>query len=736
MTKQGHTLAAPSDSIAGDANPDLVPGVHSIKGSVAEALVIKNGNLFFLSEPDGTVPLTPGHGFGLYYHDCRFLKGYALKISGRKPEVLVRNADRGYMATLGLSNPDLDDRGKSLPKHSVEIRWERVASAEDLALVDTLVLQNLTSDHISFSLEFQFQAAFEDIFAIRGLFQGKHGTRHPPVWENSALCFRYHGADEIERELAIDFSPRPNERLPHIANYRVNLAPRGSRQLRVCLNVSTSEQQKRPLRRSAEIKSNESRERIDGWPKQNTQIHTNSLLLRRVMDRSLNDLRVLRCTLDGGASYFAAGVPWFVALFGRDSIITALQTLAYDLSIAEYTIRLLAKYQGKELNPWREEEPGKILHELRVGEMAHLGEIPHTPYYGTVDATPLWLVLVGKHATWSGETRLFEQLRPQIEAALNWIEQYGNLDGDGYVKYDCKIEKGLANQGWKDSGDGIVNTDGSLAAPPIALVEVQGYVYQAKIEMAALFRRVGDEERASVLEQQAERLRERFDHDFWVDDGYYALALQRHNRQAAVLSSNAGHALWSGIARPDRAGRIVESLLSDEMFNGWGVRTLTSRALRYNPLGYHLGTVWPHDNSLIAAGFKRYGLDHEALKIMSGLIEAAVHFQSYRLPELFGGFPQQDYDLPVSYPVACQPQAWSAGAVPYLLTTVLGLEGDGFESRLRIVRPNLPENINEVQVCGLRVGQGSVDLRFTRSGDHVAAIVEQLKGKMEVILQL
>src|SRR6266516_1718207 len=358
MTKQGHTLAVPSDHIAAEENPNLVPGIHSIKGSVAEALVIKNGNLFFLSEPDGTVPLTPGHGFGLYYHDCRFLNGYELKMSGRKPEVLVRNADAGYMATLGLSNPDLNADGKSLLKHSVEVRWERVASAEDLALVDTLLLHNLKSDLIRFSLEFQFQAAFEDIFAIRGLFQGKHGTRHPPVWENSALCFRYNGADEIERELTIDFSPLPDGRLSNIAKYRVELAPRGSQQLRVSLNISAWERQKRPVRRSVETKSKESREWKQGWPEQKTQIQTNSLLLSRVMHRSLNDLRLLRCTLDELTSYFAAGVPWFVALFGRDSIITALQTLAYDLSIAEYTIRLLAKYQGKELNPWREEEPG------------------------------------------------------------------------------------------------------------------------------------------------------------------------------------------------------------------------------------------------------------------------------------------------------------------------------------------------------------------------------------------
>ena len=308
MTKSGHTLAAAVDSAVGEANPNLVPEVHSIRGNVAEAIVIKNGNLFFLSEPDGTVPLAPRHGFGLYYHDCRFLNGYELKICGKKPEMLVRNADRGFMATLGLSNPDVNLNGKPLPKHSVEIRWERIASAEDLALVDTLLLQNLTNESISFSLEFQFQTAFEDIFAIRGLFQGKHGVRHPPVWENSVLSFRYDGADEIEREIAIDFSPLPDGMVRNLASYQVELAPRGSRQVRVSLNVSTSEPRKRAARRPTGIRLEESLERAGGWREQATKVQTNSLLLSRVMDRSLSDLRMLRCTLDGGASYFAAGV--------------------------------------------------------------------------------------------------------------------------------------------------------------------------------------------------------------------------------------------------------------------------------------------------------------------------------------------------------------------------------------------------------------------------------------------
>jgi len=720
----------------GTEGSELVPGVHTIKGSITDAIVLKNGNLFFLSQPDASVPLTRGHGFGLYYRDCRFLNGYELTVSGRKPEVLIHTAEAGFMATLGLSNPDLNFDGHRVTRHSVEIRWERVTSAEELTLRDTLVLRNLTYEPIRFSLDFRFDASFEDIFAIRGLFQGKRGVVSDPRWENDTLCFEYSGADKIERALVIQFSQSPDEKIPKGARYRIALDPRGLRDVELTLKVSTSEQEKETAPQLADRESGKIAKRSRPWFENKAEVSSNSEILSRVMDRSMRDLGLLRSTLDGGAGYFAAGVPWFVALFGRDSIITALQTLAYDSSIAEHTIRLLARYQGTQPNAYRDEEPGKILHELRVGEMAHLGEIPHSPYYGTVDATPLWLVLVGKHAAWTGETRLFNELRPQIDAALNWIEQYGDTDDDGYVEYACQTEKGLANQGWKDSGDSIVNADGSLAEPPIALIEVQGYVFEAKMEMAALFRRAGDSKRAAELQRQAEKLRDQFDRDFWLAEGHYALALQKDKRPAAVIASNAGHALWSGIARPERARVTAEQLLFREMFNGWGVRTLSSAALRYNPLAYHLGTVWPHDNSLIAAGFKRYGLDHEALRIMSGLMEAAVHFEDYRLPELFGGFAREDYGAPVSYPVACQPQAWSAGTLPYLLTTALGLEPDGFNSRLHIIRPMLPENVDQVEIRGIRVGQASVDLLFTRSENQVTAKVQHLEGEMEVNVQL
>ena len=720
-------------------NQELVPGSTGIRGSITHAVVMKQGDLFFLSEPDGSVPLSGGHGFGLYYHDCRFLNGYELRVAGRRPEALVRNAEPGYKAVLGLSNPEIYSDGKVLHKHLVEIRWSRLISSERLALFDTFVLQSLAPDSIELPFELRFQSRFEDIFAIRGLFEAKRGKLHPPTWKAGALHLLYEGADKINREVTIHFSPSPVETMEYGARFQIALPPKGRQQLSVSLLVSESSQDKesaRALQRPPPeptlifLPDTHQAPSLEG----KTHFRTDSLILDRVMDRSLRDLEVLRSQL-GNTSYFAAGVPWFVALFGRDSIITALQTLAYDPRIAEQTIRLLADYQGKEVNRWREEEPGKILHELRVGEMAHLNEVPHTPYYGTIDATPLWLVLIARHAAWTGELTVFNELRKHIEAALNWIEEYGDLDDDGYVEYECITEKGLANQGWKDSGDAIVNIDGSLATPPIALVEVQGYVYEAKIEIAALYRRAGDSERAAELEADAKKLRERFNRDFWVADGYYALALQKDNRPAAVLSSNAGQALWSGIVDPDHARQTTDHLLSPEMFNDWGIRTLSTAASRYNPLGYHLGTVWPHDNSLIAAGFKRYGFDDAVLRILSGMMEAAVHFDDHRLPELFGGFCKHDYGVPVSYPVACQPQAWSAGAVPYLLTTALGLTPEAFDGRLRIVRPVLPANVNHLEIRHLRVGTARVDLVFERKGEGIGARVLDREGKLEVVVE-
>lgn len=377
------------------------------------------------------------------------------------------------------------------------------------------------------------------------------------------------------------------------------------------------------------------------------------------------------------------------------------------------------------------------MHELRSGELARLGEIPHNPYYGTVDATPLFLVLLARHAAWTGELTLFHELRENVEWALTWIDRYGDSDGDGFVDYRSKTKSGLVNQGWKDSGNAIVNHDGSLAEPPIALVEVQAYVYRAKMDLADLFERAGEPDRAVRLREEARALKDRFNQDFWLEDlGIYALALQAHGKPVAVVSSNPGHALWAGIADWDKAEKTAQRLMAEDMFSGWGIRTLSALEKAYNPTAYHLGTVWPHDNSIIAAGFRQYRLDEYAGRIFSGLSEASLHFEAYRLPELFCGFPYQDYNVPVRYPVACHPQAWAAGSLPYLITAFLGLRPEAFERRLRIVRPMLPEGLDRIYVRRLQVGNAYVDIYFERaSGGQTTVNVTALDGELDVTLE-
>lgn len=365
------------------------------------------------------------------------------------------------------------------------------------------------------------------------------------------------------------------------------------------------------------------------------------------------------------------------------------------------------------------------------------GGDPAYPYYGTVDATPLFLVLLARHAAWTGELTLFHELRENVEWALTWIDRYGDSDGDGFVDYRSKTKSGLVNQGWKDSGNAIVNRDGSLAEPPIALVEVQAYVYRAKMDLADLFERAGEPDRAVRLREEARALKDRFNQDFWLEDlGIYALALQAHGKPVAVVSSNPGHALWAGIADWDKAEKTAQRLMAEDMFSGWGIRTLSALEKAYNPTAYHLGTVWPHDNSIIAAGFRQYRLDEYAGRIFSGLSEASLHFDAYRLPELFCGFPYQDYNVPVRYPVACHPQAWAAGSLPFLITAFLGLRPEAFERRLRIVRPMLPEGVDRIYVRRLQVGNAYVDINFERaSGGQTTVNVTALDGELDVTLE-
>ncbi len=702
--------------------------------SLAQAIVMKKDNLFFVARPDGNVPMTANHGLGLYYHDCRYLDGYELAMADQAPASLSASAVQGSIGIFTLTNPKMAlPDGTMLDKEELGITWHRLLDSDRPALLDELRFQNFTQRSVQFSISLTFRSAFEDLYIVRGLTTQRYGHVRVPEWHDGVLTMCYEGKDGINRSLLIHTDPSANEHGGTTATFHISLGPRQHHTIRLSLLLKESKSPQTGVPHPPHLSGFKQHEsdieaHAKKWMEEITHVSGNGSALDQLMNRSFRSLRVLRAHL-GEDAYFAAGVPWFVTLFGRDSLITALQMLAYHPHIAEQTLRLLAQYQGTHEDDERDEQPGKILHELRVGELANLKVIPQTPFYGTVDATPLFLILVARHAAWTGSFHLFHDLRPHIDLALQWLDRQRG----GYLSYESHARKKMVNKGWKDSGNAIVNEDGTLAEAPIALVEVQGYVYAAWLGIADLLERVGEQAKADRLKQDAKQLRERFNRDFWMEaKGCYALALQKDGRPAAVVSSNPGQALWTGIADETKAHRTIDRLMAPDMYSGWGVRTLSAEERAYNPIAYHLGTVWPHDNSILAAGFRRYGRDEEALRIFHGLFDAAFHFHAHQLPEVFCGFSRQEYEIPVNYPVACHPQAWAAGALPFLVTTLLGLEPDAFGKRLRIAHPVLPQGLDRLDVKGLRVGKASVDLAFQRGRTGVDAGVIKVDGELEV----
>ena len=709
-------------------------GTPSVTSGIADAIVTKAENIFFLTDQSGCVPVAPGHGLGLYFHDCRYLRGYELQLgNSQQPTLLAAITDDvGRSAVLELANSDLRlGRSRLIPRETVGIRWTRTLRGDAPGLDDALEFRNLGLEAITLPVRLLFDARFEDLFAVRGLFQQTLGVRHAPRWGGRSLTLSYDGRDHCRRTLAITFSRAPQGHSGQTARFAIHLPPRRTVTLGVTLRIDEREASNA---RTHSTHHAAPRRALAQTPR--TSIASDNKLLDAVLERSFADLRLLRSSISG-EEYYAAGVPWFATLFGRDAAITAIQMLAYEPRVAEQTARLLAFYQARETSQWRDEQPGKILHSIRVGEMARLGLIPHTPYYGSVDATPLFLILIARHAMWTGDLSLFTELRQHVELALTWMSDGADSNGDGYIDYLSTSEHGLINQGWKDSGDAIVTASGKLASPPIALAEVQGYAFLARLLIAELYERSGDATRAATLRAEAEALRGRFERDFWLSSlGCYALALERHDRPLSVVTSNAGQVLWSHIAAPARARRVAKRLMAPDMFSGWGIRTLSARARRFNPVGYHLGTVWPHDNALIATGFRHYGLDAEARRVFAGLVRTAAYFTSYRLPEVFAGFSTAEFQTPVRFPVACHPQAWAAGSVPYLLGALLGLEPDGFAGHLRVVRPTLPDGVNRLEVRNLPVGRSRVSIRFTRNPKHrVDVDLLAATGTVELVVE-
>ena len=564
---------------------------------------------------------------------------------------------------------------------------------------------------------------------MRGLRRKRRGTASAEVGK-AEVALTYQGLDGNRRRTMILFDPVPERLSDSLAGYAFDLQPNESRSIYVTVNCDRGVEKRIavPFRKGLRAAFHERQAANRGM----ATITSSNHIFNEVMCRSMADLAMLTTNTPQGP-YPYAGIPWYSTTFGRDGIITALQMLWCDSRIAKGVLRRLAAFQATTFNPLVDAEPGKVPHEMRGGEMAALGEIPFGLYYGSVDATPLFVMLAGLYAEHTGDTETLRELWPNVEAALGWIDGLGDPDRDGFVEYHRSDETGLANQGWKNSQDAIFHADGSLAQSPIALCEVQGYVYAAKRLAARGARKLGKHALGDAIEIQAKKLAERFESAFWCDDiDTYALALDAQKRPCRVRTSNAGQVLFSGIAAPERAEAVMRDLMRASFFSGWGIRTVAREERRYNPMSYHNGSVWPHDNSLIAAGFARYGHKSAVDRVFKGLFEAASYMELRRLPELYCGFQRGRERGPTLYPVACSPQAWAAGTPLLLLQASLGLEFNPDRNEILLHKPQLPSFLDEVTLRNLRLGQSTVDLRLRRHGTDVSLEVVHNEGEIRV----
>ncbi len=687
---------------------------------VGASLTTKSGAVFAVSSPDGDIDLDRNPGHGLYFDDTRYLDRDVLRIDGQPLGVLLAQPS-GHKSVSELANPDIQLRSAGrLSKDRIAIRRTRELGG---GVKESIVVSNYATRRLAFVLTVELGSQFDDIFTVRGAKVGARGRVRRPRWRGGQVRLDYEGADGHLRSTVASFKPRPTSVSGGTASFRIELAPRESFEIQIAIDLRDTARRAMP---------NRPKPRTSTEPFQDVAIQSDNELFNRCLQRSLSDLRMLIMS-ERGRDFFSAGVPWYVALFGRDSLITALETLPYGDHVAADTLRLLAGYQGKRVDDLRDEQPGKILHELRVGERAKLGEPPPTPYYGTVDATALFLVTLGEYVRWTGDIDLFRDLRPNVERALRWIDDSGDSDGDGLVDYHAEAKTGFRNQGWKDSDNCIVDAHGGLAEPPIALIEVQGYVYRAWLETARLMRLCGDQEPASRLEAKAGDLKRRVAAAYWLKKRrYMAMAIGRDGRQADAVASNPGQALWAGVIDGEHVDAIASTLVTPAMFSGWGIRTLSAEEPAYNPIDYQVGAVWPHDNALIMDALKRHGRNDEAMKVLGGIFQAAASFPHYRLPELFAGYGKEAYTVPVRYPVACNPQAWAAGALPYMLASALGLEPDAIERRLVIRDACLPSWMRDLTVRGVRVGRSRIDLHYRREDSKTEVEVLDVRGGVDV----
>ncbi|MFC7333895.1 glycogen debranching N-terminal domain-containing protein [Rhodocista pekingensis] len=689
--------------------------------------MLKHGDTFAVFDHNGDVVPRPSGPEGVFHRDTRHLSRLELSIDGQRPMLLgsTVRSDNALLA-CDLTNPDLfvGDR-LVLEKDTLHIR--RAKFLWRGACRERVIIRNHGLERRSLTLGIGFGCDFADLFEVRGTTRQRRGQHAPPVVAPAAVTHRYVGLDGVERATRFGFAPAPSRLSGDMAAWDMALGP--GEQAVLYLDVAFDAGEARPAPGAGFLRDLRLARRALRFARSGgAQVTTSNAMVGEMLARSAADLRMLVTDKPGGP-YPYAGIPWFNAAFGRDGLITALLVLWADPEMARGVLHFLGETQATATDPAADAEPGKILHETRGGEMAALGEVPFGRYYGSADATPLFVMLAGAYFARTGNAVSLRPLWPHLKAALAWLDGPGDRDGDGFVEYGRRTDGGLANQGWKDSHDSIFHACGTLARGPIALCEVQAYAFAAKQAGAILARAFGEPELAVRLDDSAEALRVRFEAAFWCEDlGTYALALDGDKRPCRVRSSNAGHALLAGIASPERAARVADTLMSRGSFSGWGIRTLAAGEVRYNPMSYHNGSVWPHDNALVALGFARYGFHDRASRVLEAIAGAAGFIDLRRLPELFCGFPRRPGLGPTPYPVACSPQAWAAAAPLGLLQACLGLRFDPAGRAVRVGRPVLPPSVGEVAIRGLAVGGGSVDLRFTRLGDDVDVSVGRRNG--------
>lgn len=717
-------------------------------------LTLKDDDLFLITDTLGNIAGCVQDGvsdsLGLFCRDTRYLSRLELQVEGRSPILLSSDARRGFALSVLCTNPRIDDR----------IKAETIGIGRDIvlngALFEELTITNYSTTPTSFELTLSFNADFIDLFEVRGSERGRRGqllylVPPEPNLERldsepmpNVITLAYQGLDESLMESQIQFYHQlPNFLKGYTAVWNLELDSHETKQigyrLQPAMNGRPTSKVSAPMTlmqaKAAEILEEET------WRSGVTRIRSDNRVFNQVIERAEQDVYLLRQTF-GKEKALSAGVPWFSTLFGRDALIAASQTLILDSTIARETLTILAHYQGRANDEWRDEEPGKILHEIRLGEMARCQEIPHTPYYGTVDATPLWLMLYAEYYAWTHDYETLEKLWSNALAAMEWIDR--KCEATGYLSYDRRSKRGLRNQGWKDSDDCIVNRRGEMVDGPIALSEVQAYVYGAKVRLSEIARLKKRIDLADRWQDEARELKNRFNRDFWLSDqDYCALALDGEGNPVDSITSNPGHCLNLGILQPEKARSVAERLQAPDMFNGWGIRTLSSLSPAYNPMGYHTGSVWHHDNGMIALGLRSLGLIDQALEVTQGLIDMTLQQPYLRPPELFCGYERTSGDSPVGYPVACSPQAWATGTIFQLLKMAVNLVPDAPSNCLRIIDPALPPSIQHLTLQNLKVGQTLLNLEFVREpfsmDDRASALtscrVVKKRGNLRVVIE-